>query len=107
MIRRQKQKEVSQTKIADKIIKNVEDNMTKRDEEMSGSMMFLEELIKAGKTPQAIVMAGEEEDKTFGSGNVMRMAREAKEEETVVTGTIGEDPETGEMYIEVELEDEE
>ena len=106
MIRRQKQKEVSQTKIADKIIKNVEDNMTKRDEEMSGSMMFLEELIKAGKTPQAIVMAGEEEDKTFGSGNVMRMAREAKEEEeTVVTGTIGEDPETGEMYIEVELED--
>ena len=38
MIRRQKQKEVSQTKIADKIIKNVEDNMTKRDEEMSGSM---------------------------------------------------------------------
>ena len=52
-------------------------------------------------------MAGEEEDKTFGSGNVMRMAREAKEEETVVTGTIGEDPETGEMYIEVELEDEE
>ena len=105
MIRRQKQKEVSQTKIADKIIKNVEDNMTKRDEEMSGSMMFLEELIKAGKTPQAIVMAGEEEDKTFGSGNVMRMAREAKEEETAVTGTIGEDPDTGEMYIEVELED--
>jgi len=85
MIRRQKQKEVSQTKIADKIIKNVEDKMAKHDKEMSGSMMFLEELIKAGKTPQAIVMAGEEES---------------------VTGTIGEDSETGEMYIEVELEDE-
>ena len=105
MIRREKQ--VNHTKIANKIIKKVEDKMAKRDKEMSGSMMFLEELIKAGKTPQAIVMAGEEEDKTFGSGNVMRMAREAKEEETVVTGTIGEDPETGEMYIEVELEDEE
>ena len=104
MIQRRKQ---NGTKIADKIIKKVEDEMTKRDKEMSGSMMFLEELIKAGKTPQAIVMAGEEEDKTFGSGNVMRMAKEAKEKETVITGTVGEDLETGEMYIDVELEDEE
>ena len=84
MIRRQKQ--VNHTKIADKIIKKVEDKMTNKDREMSGSMMFLDELIKAGKTPHAIVMAGEEES---------------------VSGTIGEDPETGEMYIEVELEDKE
>ncbi len=83
MIRRQKQ---NGTKIADKIIKKVEENMTNKDREMSGSMMFLEELIKAGKTPQAIVLAGEEES---------------------VSGTVGEDPETGEMYIEVELEDNE
>ena len=82
MIRRKKQ--INHTKIADKIIKKVEDKMTKRDKEMSGSMMFLDELIKAGKTPQAIVLAGEEES---------------------VSGTVGEDPETGEMYIEVTLED--
>ncbi len=81
MIRRQKQTE---TKIADKVIKKVEEKMTKRDKEMSGSMMFLEELLKAGKTPQAIVLAGDEDS---------------------VSGTIEEDPETGEMYIEVELED--
>ena len=80
MIRRKKQ--VNHTK--------VEDKMTNKDREMSGSMMFLDELIKAGKTPQAIVLAGEEE-----------------EYEESVSGTIGEDPETGEMYIEVELEDEE
>ena len=85
MIRRQKQ---NGTKIADKIIKKVEENMTNKDREMSGSMMFLEELIKAGKTPQAIVLAGEED-----------------ECEESVSGTIEEDPETGEMYIEVELED--
>ena len=87
MIQRRKQ---NGTKIADKIIKKVEDKMTKRDKEMSGSMMFLDELIKAGKTPQAIVLAGEED-----------------EYEESVSGTVGEDPETGEMYIEVELEDEE
>ncbi len=81
MIRRQKQTE---TKIADKVIKKVEEKITKRDKEMSGSMMFLEELLKAGKTPQAIVLAGDEDS---------------------VSGTIEEDPETGEMYIEVELED--
>ena len=81
MIRRQKQTE---TKIADKVIKKVEEKITKRDKEMSGSMMFLEELFKAGKTPQAIVLAGDEDS---------------------VSGTIEEDPETGEMYIEVELED--
>ena len=86
MIRREKQ--VNHTKIANKIIKKVEDKMTKRDKEMSGSMMFLDELIKAGKTPQAIVLAGEED-----------------EYEESVSGTVGEDPETGEMYIEVELED--
>jgi len=74
MIRRKKQ--VDHTK--------VEDKMTNKDREMSGSMMFLDELIKAGKTPQAIVLAGEEES---------------------VSGTVGEDPETGEMYIEVTLED--
>jgi len=85
MIQRRKQ---NGTKIADKIIKKVEDKMTKRDKEMSGSMMFLDELIKAGKTPQAIVLAGEED-----------------EYEESVSGTVGEDPETGEMYIEVELED--
>ena len=85
MIRRQKQ---NGTKIADKIINNVEENwnMKNKDREMSGSMMFLDGLIKAGKTPQAIVLAGEEES---------------------VSGTVGEDPETGEMYIEVELEDNE
>jgi len=82
MIRRKKQ--INHTKIADKIIKKVEDKMTKRDKEMSGSMMFLDELIKAGKTPHAIVQAGVEES---------------------VSGTVGEDPETGEMYIEVTLED--
>lgn len=89
MIRRQKQ---NGTKIADKIINNVEENwnMKNKDREMSGGMMFLDELIKAGKTPQAIVLAGEEE-----------------EYEESVSGTIGEDPETGEMYIEVELEDNE
>ena len=85
MIQRRKQ---NGTKIADKIIKKVEDKMTKRDKEMSGSMMFLDELIKAGKTPQAIVLAGEED-----------------EYEESVSGTVGEDLETGEMYIEVELED--
>ena len=85
MIQRRKQ---NGTKIADKIIKKVEDKMTKRDKEMSGSMMFLDELIKAGKTPQAIVLAGEED-----------------EYEESVSGTVGEDPETGEMYIEVTLED--
>jgi len=74
MIRRKKQ--VNHTK--------VEDKMTNKDREMSGSMMFLDELIKAGKTPQAIVLAGEEES---------------------VSGTVGEDPETGEMYIEVTLEE--
>ena len=78
MIRRKKQ--VNHTK--------VEDKTTNKDREMSGSMMFLEELIKAGKTPQAIVLAGEED-----------------ECEESVSGTIEEDPETGEMYIEVELED--
>ena len=62
--------------------------MPKQDKEMSGSMMFLDELIKAGKTPQAIVLAGEED-----------------EYEESVSGTVGEDLETGEMYIEVELED--
>ena len=86
MIRRKKQ--VNHTKIADKIIKKVEENITNKDREMSGSMMFLEELIKAGKTPQAIVLAGEED-----------------ECEESVSGTVGEDPETGEMYIEVTLED--
>ena len=85
MIQRRKQ---NGTKIADKIIKKVEDKMTKRDKEMSGSMMFLDELIKAGKTPQAIVLAGEED-----------------EYEESVSGTVGEDLQTGEMYIEVELED--
>jgi len=85
MIQRRKQ---NGTKIADKIIKKVEENITNKDREMSGSMMFLEELIKAGKTPQAIVLAGEED-----------------ECEESVSGTIEEDPETGEMYIEVELED--
>ena len=86
MIRREKQ--VNHTKIANKIIKKVEDKMAKRNKEMSGSMMFLDELIKAGKTPQAIVLAGEED-----------------EYEESVSGTVGEDLETGEMYIEVELED--
>ena len=87
MIRRQKQ---NGTKIADKIINNVEENwnMKNKDREMSGGMMFLDELIKAGKTPQAIVLAGEED-----------------ECEESVSGTVGEDPETGEMYIEVTLED--
>ena len=71
-------------KIANKVIKKVEEKMKKRDEEMAGSIMFLEELIKAGKTPQAIVMAGEEDS---------------------VTGTVGKDPVSGEMYIDIELED--
>ena len=36
--------------------------MPKQDKEMSGSMMFLDELIKAGKTPQATVLAGEADE---------------------------------------------
>jgi len=54
---------------------------------------------KKGKDVLAIMLGGKS---SKGKGR-----HEEEEYEESVSGTVGEDPETGEMYIEVELEDNE
>ena len=60
---------------------------------MTNGMMFLEELISAGKTPQVVVMAGEEEEnRDFMWDNLPGVRKPLTTEESEKLGTIKEEP---------------
>ena len=59
---------------------------------MTNGMMFLEELISAGKTPQVVVMAGEEENRDFMWDNLPGVRKPLTQEEGEKLGTIKENP---------------
>ena len=58
---------------------------------MTNGMMFLEELISAGKTPQVVVMAGEEENRDFMWDNLPGVRKPLTQEEGEKLGSKKEE----------------